>query len=496
MPIIRQLKYGISASILAALLSATGTNAATLVVGQPVDVINLDPTQLPNGNYVFIRQVYDSLIVMDDAGQPHPNLASSFEQSEDGLTVTFKLRDAKFHSGRAVTAEDVVASFARYVDPAVGANLGERLGGITVSAVDEKTVEFKLDSINPGFLTLVSAVFIMDKDKLGDFASSDAGSGPFAVTDWIPGQSLTMTKFADYWDPAKTTLDGIDVRILPDMSAAAGELETGGIDIILNSDQTTAGDFENRPEFHVAHLDRSPRTMYMLPNVTRPPLDNKLVRQALNYAIDRQKIAEIAYPGGTEITCQPLPSFHWAYNPALADCAFDLEKAKALLEEANVGPIELTVQTSTEAYWPGSLASAQIMKEDMAKIGVTLNIENYEQAQARERLLSSNFQLSFGGYLGSGNDPQYILPSGALGPDGWGKSGDDEYRRLVTSASSTTDREQRLKDYLAIAEYLYDQSWLYQTVNVSSPVPMRAAVKGFVADTYGLPLLSSITLEE
>ncbi len=135
------------------------------------------------------------------------------------------------------------------------------------------------------------------------------------------------------------------------------------------------------------------------------------------------------------------------------------------------------MQTSVESYWPGSSASAQIIKQDLAKIGVTLNIEKYEQAQARSRLLGSDFQLSFGGYTGAGNDPQYIIPGPDFGPNGWGKFGDDQYKALLANSVATLDRAQRKLVYGEMSEFLFERSWMMQTAAVLQPVPMRANVE-------------------
>ncbi len=95
------------------LLVAHDASAAdTLVIGQPSDIINFNPTQLATGNYAYLRQVYDTLVVLDDARLPQPYLAASFKQADDGRSVTFKLKNAKFHSGRPVTADDFVSTLA------------------------------------------------------------------------------------------------------------------------------------------------------------------------------------------------------------------------------------------------------------------------------------------------------------------------------------------------------------------------------------------------
>ncbi len=290
--------------------------ANKLVIGQTLDPTGFDPTK--HTNSVFHHQVYDTLVSTDAGGKVYPQLATSWERSADNLTVTFKLRPSKFHTGRDVTADDVVFTIKRYQDQSVGANLYERLKTITdIRAVDPQTVEFKLSETTPGLFDLLNDVFIQNKDVVDQFNKKDAGSGRFAINSWTPGQPLLMERFADHWDNANTKLDEVEVRTMPDQDASASALQAGEVDMLLQADYTTVDQFRDVAGFKVVEPDMAPWTVYLALNTSRKPFDNQLFRQAISYAMDRQKMVEIAFGGNAEATCQPWAKSHWAYDPTL-----------------------------------------------------------------------------------------------------------------------------------------------------------------------------------
>jgi peptide/nickel transport system substrate-binding protein len=481
----------------AAAWSVNAARAADLIIAQGTEPISFDPSQFATGNQVFLHQLYDSLVDIGADGKPTPALAESWQRSDDGLTVTFRLRAAKFHTGRVITADDVAFTIKRYLDPQVGANLGERMGSITdVKAVDPQTVQLTLSSLTPGLFDLLSAVFIQNKDEIGNIAREDVGSGPYKLSDFQPGVSFTMTRFADSWRNDQTKPDNIVIRIIPDEASAAEALRAGSVDVLLQTGALTAKNLKGTDGINIWRPDTAPVTYYLMANTTHGPLANQLFRQAIEHSIDRKTIADVAYSGAAVPTCQPWAASHWAHDASLeSECAFDLKKAADLLAQSGVKDATITVNTAVDAYSLGSTATAQILKEDLAKIGVTLNIMTYEQAQARKKLLASDFDMLLHNYTEGGNDPQFIMPSGIYGPDGRSKFNDPQYASLVEQANNTLDLDKRKGLYSQISKRIIENADVMPIVDGFREIPMKSSVNGMVLDVSGFPVLSGVTID-
>lgn len=479
----------------AAIAPIQAARAADLVVAQGSEPLTFDPTQFATGNHVFLHQLYDALVDLGPDGQPQPALATSWERLGDGLTVRFTLRPAVFHSGRAITADDVVFTIERYLTEEVGANLMERMESFeSVAAIDHKTVEIKLSSPTPGLFDLLSAVFIQDREAIDALATKDAGSGPFVLTDFQPGVSFTMSRFADHWRNADTVPDNIVVRIIPDEGSAAAALQAGEVDLLLQASAQAALGLEGAAGIKIEQLGDAPITYYLMTNTSRPPLDNLAVRKAIQRAIDRATIAEVVYAGAAVPTCQPWAPSHWAHDASLESaCAFDLEVARQAVADSGVQTITLVVNTAVDSYSPGSSATAQILKESLAEIGITLDIVTYEQARARELLLASEFDLLLHQYNEGGNDPQFIMPSGLYGPSGRAKFTSPAYEDLIAASTSTLDAAERKKIYSAISQLIIDEAFIMPIVHGLRVYPMKEGVEGFDLDVSGFPVLTGTT---
>jgi len=473
----------------------SGLRAAELIISQGVDPIGFDPARFATGNHVFLHQLYDTLITLDAQGNPQPALAESWQRSSDGLTVTFRLREARFHTGRSITADDVVFTIERYKTERVGANLLPRMRTITAArAIDPRTVRFTLTDLTPGLFDLLGAVFIQNRDVVDGMNRMDAGSGPYLLREWRPGVQFVMERFAQHWRNDRTMLDRITVRIIPDEAAAAAALQTGGVDLVLQSGAIAEQQLRGVAGIRIERPQSSPRSYYLMLNTSRPPLNNQLVRQVISRAIDRKRIAEIVYRNHGTATCQPWSASHWAHTPALENtCAFNPDEARRLLRSSGVAPFSISVNTAVDAYSPGSVETAQILKEDLAKIGITLEIRTFDQARARTLLLASDFDMLLHVYTEGGNDPQLVVPSGFYGPGGRAKYSTPEYVALVASAGQTIDISERRKIYGRIASSVIDAAFIMPIVHEFPSYPMRQPLAGFRVDNSGFPILWGVT---
>jgi len=487
-------RLGRLASVLVLLGAASAAGAAELRIAQGADPLGFDPTRFATGNQVFLHQLYDTLVALDDKGVPQPVLAESFVRSPDGLSVRFRLREARFHTGRAVTAEDVAFTITRYQTERVGANLLPRMRAITgVRVIDERSFDITLSAATPGLFDLLGAVFIQNRDVIEQMNRTDAGSGPFVLREWRPGVSFTMERFAQHWRNDRTVPDRITVRIISDEAAAAAALRTGAVDLVLLSGLLAEQQLRGVQGVRVERPGTAPKTHYLMINTARPPLDNALLRQAISRAIDRRKIAEIVYGGNGAPTCQPWPAAHWAHTPAQESaCGFDIAEAQRLMQRSGVAPFTTSVNTAVDAYSPGSVEAAQILRADLARIGITLEIRTYEQARARTMLLASDFDMLLHSYVEGGNDPQFVMPSGIYGPGGRAKWTSPDYAALIEASGRTTDLAERRGIYSRISAMIIDAAFIMPTVHEFPGYPMRASVTGFRTDASGFPLLQGV----
>jgi peptide/nickel transport system substrate-binding protein len=482
--------------------AAAVKRGGTLTMVQGVDVASFDPTANASGNEPYFHQLYDSLVRIGKDGKPIPALAESWTWSEDGLTLTWKLRaGAKFHTGREVNAEDVKFAVERYKDEAVAANLRPKALLITeVQTPDAQTAVFKLKERYPGIFDMLDQFYIQNKDGVADIKTKPIGSGPFLLEEWKPGESFRMKRNPDYWMKDVPYLDTIVVQVVKDTEAQAAMLESGKADVVKRLPGTAVRRFEGKPDVQIIRAAPGASTSYVMMNVTKEPFTNKKVRQAIAYAIDRQRIARTAYPGGEgEVACLAWPGTHWANDAALAgSCAFDLDKAKALLAEAGLANgFKTTINAAVAEYAPGSKEAAQILQEDLKKIGVEMEITVYEAAEARKKIFDSDFDMLMHQYSAASADPSFNFPGRTFGPgkDSFSKFDSPELAKLVSDAGSEMDLDKRKARYADLEKYILDESYAVPTVFRYILFGARKRVVGFDADLSGYPDLAKTSVE-
>ena len=384
-------------------LADTPKQGGQMVVSFKDDMATLDPAiGYDWQNWSIIKSLYSRL--MDyKAGTTElmPDLALSYDISTDGLTYTFKLRpDVKFHNGRALTADDVVYSINRTVNPKtqspgasfyhsikgfddVTANKAATLAG--VSAVDPTTVKFELAGPDATFLqdmalNFASVVAKEDVEKWGaDYGHHPDGSGAYFMSDWTLGQQIVLERNKDYYWPGEPYLDKIIFQIGQEPLVSLLRLEKGEVDVL--------GDGIPPAKFNEVMSDpkwkdliaSGPQlqTVYITMNVQMKPFDDVRVRKAVNMAINKDRIIKII--NGRAIAAnQPLPSRIPGFDKDYKGYAYDPEKAKALLKDAGVAD-----GFETELYVTNvdpNPRIGQAIQQDLAQIGIKASIKSLDQA--------------------------------------------------------------------------------------------------------------------
>jgi len=375
--------------------------AATITFNN--DLTTLDPqVGYDWQNWSVIKSIFDGLMdYKPGTTELEPDLAENYTVSGDGLTYTFTLRDGvKFHNGRLMTSADVKYSFERAVNPATQspgggyfsmiAGYDDVAGGkaTTLSGIetpDDKTVVFKLARADATFLHLMAINFgyIVPKEEVekagADWGKKPVGTGAFKLVEWVPGQNIKLERNKDYFRAGVPYLDNITFEFGQDPTVAVLRLKKGEIDIVgdgVPPAQFTEimGDPANRDliaEGNQLH------TGYVTMNVAQAPFDNLKVRQAVNMAINKDRIVRLINNRAAPAT-QALPPAMPGYNPDNKGYAYDPEGAKKLLAEAGVGEIATELYTMNVDPNP---RIAQAIQQDLAAVGIKAEIRSLAQAE-------------------------------------------------------------------------------------------------------------------
>ncbi|MEJ7837591.1 MAG: ABC transporter substrate-binding protein, partial [Thermomicrobiales bacterium] len=350
---IRGAALGLSAPAMLALSGATASRSAfaqdaspvpvsggTLRVGLQADPAQLDPalTSLTAAWHV-IEHVYEALLSYDAGLNPVPQLAETYDISDDGTVYTFNLRQGvTWHNGRPFVAADVKYSVERILNPALDSPHSAAYASVaTVEAPDDATVVFTLSTADASFLSKImgNAGYIVAQEEVeanGDLNQVMIGTGPFTFVDYTPNTEVNLIKNDAYWEAGKPYLDGIQFLIASDDTSRTTALTSGTVDFIEYAPVKDLPIFESDATLVVAG-DQNTNIRYLGINVTREPLNIPEVRQAISMAIDRGPMIESAVFGAGTATASIFPPTYWA-GGEYPVAAQDIEGAKALLATA------------------------------------------------------------------------------------------------------------------------------------------------------------------
>ena len=476
----------------------------TLVYVQAEDIHNFDPTQTPFGNVVLHYQLFDSLIELDADDEPQPALATDWSLSDDGLAITFQLReDVEFHDGEPFTAEHVAYNVERYQNPDVAAQMRgviEWIDDVEVTGNHELVLHF--DEPRPAIWHGLSQLFITQEGTEEEILSTPVGTGPFMLENYSPGNEARFVPNEAYWRDGPH-VDELIVRIVPDAQAAAISLETGEAHIYSGPSWQDLERLEAVDGVEATLSDRAPWMQDLMLNTRREPLDDPRVRQAIHHAVDRDRVVQIAYSGFSEPWCLPWHEASAAFDDELArNCPQDLDRARELLADAGYEDgftIEITV-------WDGGINVvgrdlANILREDLAEIGIDLEIAVFEPGEARTRLFDHNFDLFAHTVASVWADPSILFDGSALwSPDpdrNMSGYADEEFTSLVEEASTTLDDEARRDIFDQInRDHMVENVWVLGIARYDAAFAHSDAISGLEVGLAAQPILRDVRLAE
>jgi peptide/nickel transport system substrate-binding protein len=473
----------------------------TLVMAWATDATGLDPhKQTAFASLRLLELVYEPLVILDADLAIRPGLAESWAFADDGLALTFTLRDgATFQNGEPVTAADVKASYERILDEATGAATRANFLSIeSIETPDAQTVVFGLSQPDAPMLTAMTdlnAAILPASAIAADTVGTEAiGSGPFVLEEWKPNEGAMLRANADWWGDGPS-IDGIEIRVIPDESAILAALRAEQIDFALLNDPIVASLVAQAAG--EVQLNRAPALAYhvLQLNAARPPMDDLRVRQAISCAIDRQQVLDTASLGEGQVT-GPLTIPAYRLEPAELFCyQRDVEMAKRLLGEAGVADLTFEV-IAARGEPPTAVSEAQNIQAQLSEVGIALEIVVLELNVYVDRWLAADFDMAVAN--NSGRADPYTMYGRY-----WTKAGnlqkvanyiDDDLDALMQAGRVETDPAARVETFAKFQKHLVEMApwvWLYNGYEYTAQQPW---VQGFVPmpndSLYGLSQVS------
>ncbi|MHB1132039.1 MAG: ABC transporter substrate-binding protein [Chloroflexota bacterium] len=488
----------------AAATKGTGPKrGGTFTLGRTATITNFSPLWLGVGSHGFARALFNTLAKYDMQLKPQPDLAEKWELTPDGKSITLKLREGvKFHSGREFTADDVKFSveFASTDDRVTLRTLYQTIK--KVESNGKYTVTLQFDKLNPGVYDLLDTMYIVDKDTIGDLAKSAVGTGPFKLDKYIPNDRIEFIANKDYWDKGKPYVDKYVLRDIPDVSALSINLESGSIDCAWLLNYLDIARLRDAGPKYVVDPGAPGSIMFCLvPNCKVEPFDDKRVRQAVAWSIDRARFTKTILQGLVEPTNLMWPPHSWAYFKDLeGKVGFDINKAQTLLKEAGLDKgFETEITTSTKrTYGMGQLA--QILQADFAKVGIKAKVSDLELAQYEAQNNKREGSLTIITYGRLNRDPGTLVTAAKMWINdkegGQSRFESAEYDRLRQELQSTLDQSKRQATARKIQEMALDEAFTLPIAPDQRFFVTSNYVKGLSYNMDNAPFVGEIWLDK
>jgi dipeptide transport system substrate-binding protein len=533
----REIKMSIKQTITAGLLMTAMSGAAaaqSLVYCSEGSPEGFDPALFTAGTTfdASSQPLYNRLAEFKvGTTETIPGLAESWDVSEDGRTVTFKLRaGVKFHSNdqftptRDFNADDVIFSFDRQGNPdnpyhLVSGGTWEYYGGMSmpdliesIEKVDDLTVVFNLKRPEAPIIANMAMDFasIVSKEYADAMLAAGTpemmnqapiGTGPFSFQAYQKDAVIRYLRNDEYWGtPAK--VESLIFAITTDASVRYQKVQAGECHIMAYPNPADVQAMKDSSDVVVMEQEGL-NVGYLAYNTQVAPFDNVNVRKALNMAIDKQAIIDVVFQGSGQIAKNPIPPTMWSYNDAIADDGYDPDAAKAMLDAEGVTDLSMKIWAMPvqRPYNPNARRMAELMQEDFSKVGVTVEIVSYEWGEYLDRSKAADRDGAvLLGWTGDNGDPDNFLAV-LLGCDGVTKSNraqwcNPEFDALIQKAKTLPTQDERAALYEQAQVIFKDQAPWATIAHSVVFMTMRPEVEGYVVHPLGSHIFNEVGLKQ
>jgi peptide/nickel transport system substrate-binding protein len=494
---------------LAAAPAATTAPAAagptgSLTIAQGVDAESLDPYVTTSGaSKGMLWTVYDRLVIRDLDLALAPGLATSWKPIDD-TTWELKLRQGvSFHNGEPFNADAVKFSFARYVDPAIKNGYSTLLKPITdVQIVDPYTVHVKtnepfaeLIETLAGYVEMLPPKAAADPDAV---ASRPIGTGPYKFVSWTPNDRFVVQATGSAHWSGQPHLQQVTFRPIPDATARINELKSGGVDIITNVPPLEIGNLQNAPGISLARATNSGSIILIPSFLTTDVFKKKEVRQALQYAIDKDQLIKVVLRGEAVPMTSPFPAgVAGGHVNELKQYPYDPDKAKALLAQAGYPDGFSFNFKAPDGRYLQDKAVAEAITGQLAKVGIKAELETVEWSTYVQGIVGRKYELfllSQGGVqVGPAVQTNWSSRIKGIAWQGYTNPAADE---LIDKAAQQVDSSQRQATYEQLMKLAWDDSpwiFLYHQQDIYG---VGSRVKNFRPTSEAVVLLGNTQVSE
>lgn len=441
-------------------MTSFAADKSDIVVAVDADVDTLHPTDFSTTvEMSVLNQIYDTLLYYSPDGtkDPEPRIAESYEISDDGLDYTFHLRDdATFHDGTPVTADDVVFSIELYK---ASEYQGSQISMLSsVEATDEHTVVCHLDTPYSPFLQGICSPMIASKayyeSSEDDFVNNPIGSGPYKFVSRAKGSNIKLEANEDYYRGAPEIKE-VTFEVIPDSSTKAIALQTGEVNF-AEIDSATKPQLEANPAITIAEVPTSSFS-YIAMNTEKEPFNDVKVRQAINYAIDRDNLVAVCYDGEAEVNSNICAKERFGYSDDQFQYTYDPEKAKELLAEAGIEtPYDLGEILVAEKY--SNLAT--VIQNDLKAVGLDVTISVKEFNSYISDLQNGSYGITALNMTLEGDTQtlEMAFTTDYIGIANNARYSDEEMDKLFDQARTETDNDKRAEVFNEIFTKAQDEA--------------------------------------
>ncbi len=486
-----------------ATLFALPATASELRIGLQEDPDILDPHEARTfvGRIVF-NVLCDKLIDTNEKLEFVPRLATSWKVSDEGKTLTFKLREGvKFHDGTPFDAAAVKANIERAKNHKTSRRKSEVKSVASVEVIDPTTVAFKLSAPDAPLLAQLSdraGMMLSPATFDKPVGASPVCSGPYKFVERVQNDRIVLERFADHWEKDKYNFDKVTFRIIPDSTVRLANLRSGQLDML---ERLAASDVKSAKADKALKVENIVGLGYQgisinLNNGARsetPLGKDKRVRQALSLSIDREALTQVVFEGLFEPTAQPFPSSSPYYDKSFPVPKRDVAKAKALLKEAGVETFSFEMQVANS---PVDQQVAQVIQAMASEAGFDIKLRSSEFATMLKSQTAGDFQATRVGWSGrvdpDGNLHQFVTTGGGINDTKYSNPAVDKELNASRTVYEVAERKAHidaaakiLRDELPIV-YLYLPAWIWA---------MSAKVDGFVPNPDGMIRLANVKLK-